>query len=341
MKFTKRLGLAAATLIAAVGLAACGNEEEATNESGAVAQAESVTIGYFPNMTHISTIVALEKGFYAEQLGADVTINTKTVSDGGSFMEAMSTGNIDFGTVGPTPALNTFIKNPQHEIIAGAVNAGAVLVAREGSGIKTIADLDGKTVAIPTIGSTQDIMLMKSLKDAGLSVKTSGGTVNTIKQAPADTAALFLQEQIDAAATQEPWGVNLEQTANAILVLGADEFAWGNDSTNTVLVATKKFTGEQADLTAKALKAHAQAIEFIKANEEEAIDLFIAHIKEITGKELSKEEVTAASKRLIPTTDVNEDVLKEMAQISKEAGYINTDNIDGLVNLTYLQNAVK
>jgi len=34
-------------------------------------------------------------------------------------------------------------------------------------------------------------------------------------------------------------------------------------------------------------------------------------------------------------------VLKEMATISKEAGYITTDNIDGLVNLTYLEEVLK
>ena len=340
MKLTKRLGLAAAALVAAVGLAACGNDADSSSAETVTKKAETVKIGYFPNMTHISTIVALEKGFYQEQLGEDVKIETVVVSDGSAFMENMSTGAIDFGTVGPTPALNTFIKNPKHEIISGAVNGGAVLVAREDSGITSVADLAGKTVAIPTIGSTQDIMLMKALKDAGLSVKTSGGTVNTIKQAPADTAALFIQKQIDAAATQEPWGVNLEKNANATLVLGPDKFAWGNESTNTVLVATTDFTSKQAELTKKALKAHIQAIEFIKENEEEAIDLFIAHIKEITGKELSKEEVTLASKRLVPTTDVNEQVLKEMAEISKEAGYIATDDITGLINLSYL-NEVK
>ena len=151
MKLTKRLGLAAAALVAAVGLAACGNDADSSSAETVTKKAETVKIGYFPNMTHISTIVALEKGFYQEQLGEDVKIETVVVSDGSAFMENMSTGAIDFGTVGPTPALNTFIKNPKHEIISGAVNGGAVLVAREGSGITSVKDLDGKKVAIPTI----------------------------------------------------------------------------------------------------------------------------------------------------------------------------------------------
>ena len=341
MKWNKFL-LFALVAIITTALTACGGDDNnSATEGGEKDSAKEVRIGYFPNMTHIATIIALEKGFYEEQLGGDIDITTRTFNDGSSFMEGMSTDAIDLGTVGPTPALNNYVKNPEHEIIAGAVNGGAVLVVGADSGIDSVEDLAGKTVAIPTFGSTQDVGLMKVLQDAGLDVVNSGGDVNTVKQAPADTASLFLQGQIDAAATQEPWGVNIEMNAGAKLLLGPDEFAWGNDSTNTVLVATKDFTSANPELTKKVLAAHSQAIDFINDNPEEAIQLFLDHVKEITGKELSKEEVEKAFERLTPTTAVDEDVLKEMATISKNAGYISTDDIDGLVNLSYLEGAAK
>ncbi len=341
MKWNKFLLFALVAIVTTV-LAACGGDDNnSATEGGEKDSAKEVRIGYFPNMTHIATIIALEKGFYEEQLGGDIDITTRTFNDGSSFMEGMSTGAIDLGTVGPTPALNNYVKNPEHEIIAGAVNGGAVLVVDADSGIESVEDLAGKTVAIPTFGSTQDVGLMKVLQDAGLDVVNSGGDVNTVKQAPADTASLFLQGQIDAAATQEPWGVNIEMNAGAKLLLGPDEFAWGNDSTNTVLVATKDFTSGNPELTKKALAAHSQAIDFINNNPDEAIQLFLDHVKEITGKELSKEEVKKAFERLTPTTTVDEDVLQEMATISKNAGYISTDDIDGLVNLSYLEDATK
>jgi NitT/TauT family transport system substrate-binding protein len=341
MKKFNKFWLLTVLAVVAVVLAACGDDKDATESSAEQNTAKEIRIGYFPNMTHIATIIALEKGYFEEQLGKDVEIKTSTFSDGSAFMEAMSTDAIDFGTVGPTPALNNYVKNPAHEIVAGAVNGGAVLVVGKDSGIESVEDLAGKTVAIPTFGSTQDIALMKALQDAGLKVKASGGDVNTVKQAPADTAALMLQGEIDAAATQEPWGVNIETNAGAKLLLSEDKFAWGNESTNTVVVAKKDFSSKNPELVTAALKAHAQAIEFINENPEEAIDLFLTHVKEITGKDLSKEEVEKAFERLTPTTDVNEDVLKEMAAISKDAGYITSDNIDGLVNLTYLQDALK
>lgn len=165
-------------------LSACGgsSEENETNE---------VTIGYFPNLTHIATIVGLENGYFEEEFGEDITLKTKTVTNGGLFMEAMATETIDVGTVGPGPLLNIYVKDPSYHIISGAVNGGAVLVADNDSGVTELADLDGKRVAIPVIGSTQDVMLRKALQEVDLSPTTSGGTVELYAAAPADTTTLF------------------------------------------------------------------------------------------------------------------------------------------------------
>ena len=95
-------------------------------------------IGYFPNLTHSATIIALEKGYFKEAFGKNVKIETKTVANGGLFMEAMATKAIDVGTVGPGPLLNFYVKNPKYHLISGAVNGGAVLVANKSSNIKDI-----------------------------------------------------------------------------------------------------------------------------------------------------------------------------------------------------------
>jgi len=336
MKRTGWRSILGSIAAAALLLAGCGAGGGAASKP-----ADTVRLGYFPNLTHMSAIVALEKGFFQEELGKDIKLETKTFANGGLFMEAMSTNQIDFGYVGPGPAMNNYLKNPAHQLLAGAVNGGAVLVVRGDANIASVKDLDGKRVAIPVIGSTQDVMLRKALKDVGLGIKTNGGTVDIIAQAPADTAALFLQKDVDGAATQEPWGVNLETKAGGKVLLNWDQFAWGKDSTNTVVVGTKAFTGANPELTKKLLKAHVRAIEFIEQNPDEARQLLIKHIKGLTNKELKEEEVKAAMERSKATYEVNEQVLKEMAAISKEAGYTQSDNIDGFINLTFLQEVTK
>ncbi|WP_342504919.1 aliphatic sulfonate ABC transporter substrate-binding protein [Sporosarcina sp. FSL K6-2383] len=300
------------------------------------AGSKEVNIGYFPNLTHMATIVALEKGYFAEEFGEDIKINTKTVSNGGLFTEAMVTKSIDVGTVGPGPLLNLYVKDPNYHIISGAVNGGAVLVASEHSNITDLAHLDGKKVAIPVIGSTQDVMLRKALNDVGLKPTSNGGTVELFAAAPADTATLFIQKSVDAAATQEPWGYILETQANGKLLLDWESFAWGKESTNTVVAATKNFVSNEKFLTAY-LTAHTKAVNFIKQNPEESQELVIKHIKDLTGKEINKEELQVAFSHLEVTTAVNEQVIQEMADISKEAGYVQSSEIKGLVQLEQLK----
>ncbi|PWA10428.1 aliphatic sulfonates ABC transporter substrate-binding protein [Pueribacillus theae] len=315
-------------------LAACGKDDK--EASGDSTKQATVKIGYFPNLTHIATIVGLEKGYFKEELGDDVEITTKTVSNGGLFMEAMATKAIDVGTVGPGPLLNFYVKNPKFHIISGAVNGGAVLVASEASGVKDLADLDGKRVAIPVIGSTQDVMLRKALQEVDLKPTTNGGTVELFASAPADTVSLFIQDQVEAAATQEPWGYVLETQAKGKLLLDWDEFAWGKESTNTVVAASEDFL-KKKELVKAYLAAHKKSVEFIQENPAEAQDVVMKHIKDLTGKELNKEEVEAAFSKLEVTTDVNEKVIQEMADISLEAEYVPNNNIDGMIDLSFLE----
>lgn len=320
-------------------LAACSGQNESGEKSTSSGKKE-VKIGYFPNLTHMATIVALEKGFFTEEFGKDVKITTKTVTNGGLFMEAMATKAIDIGTVGPGPVLNFYVKDPRYHILSGAVNGGAVLVASEKSGVKDLKDLDGKKVSIPVIGSTQDVMLRKALKEVGLKPKSSGGTVDLFAAAPADTTTLFMQNSVDAAATQEPWGYILETQAKGKLLLDWDKFAWGKDSTNTVVTAREDFMKNE-DLVKAYLRAHVKAVNYIKEHPEESKKLVADHLKKLTGKEINPDELNAAFSRLEVTTNVNENVVQEMADISKEAKYIPSSDIKGLIDLKYLEEVNK
>ena len=178
-------------------------------------------------------------------------------------------------------------------------------------------------------------MLRKALKDVGLKPLANGGTVEMFVAAPADTATLFIQKSLDAAAIPEPWGYILETQANGKLVLDWDSFAWEEKSTNTVVVASKKFL-ENEELVKAYLTAHVRAVEFIEQNPEESQILVSKHIKELSGKVVEKAELEVAFERLKVTTSVNEEIIQEMADISKEAGYITNSDIKGLIQLDQL-----
>ncbi|WP_017729103.1 ABC transporter substrate-binding protein [Halalkalibacterium ligniniphilum] len=328
------------TLLGVV-LAGCGSSGNGGEGDSASEEKTEVKIGYFPNLTHIATIVALEKGFFAEAFGEDVEIQTQTFNNGGLFMEGMATDAIEIGTVGPGPAMNFYLRDPSYHIVSGAVNGGAVLVVRGDSDIETVADLDGKRIAIPVIGSTQDIMLRKALQEVGLKPTSSGGTVEMMAAAPADTSTLFLQEDVDGAATQEPWGQVLETQAGGRTLLDWDEFAWGEESTNTVVVASDSLLESHPEMVEKYLEAHLRAVQFIQDEPAESQQLVVDHLKELTGQELNIDELAAAMERLTVTYEVNEEVIQEMATIGMEAGYTDSDDLEGFIDLSHLENVLE
>src|SRR5512133_940940 len=80
---------AVALVVALTGLAACGSSDKAS--SGPV----TLRLGYFPNLTHATPIVGVNKGYFAGALGKNVKLETKTFNAGPEAIEALFSGAID------------------------------------------------------------------------------------------------------------------------------------------------------------------------------------------------------------------------------------------------------
>jgi NitT/TauT family transport system substrate-binding protein len=59
-----RVALAVGAVFATLGVAACGGDTQAAGAAPAV-----VRLGYFPNLTHATPIVAEKEGFFRRHLG--------------------------------------------------------------------------------------------------------------------------------------------------------------------------------------------------------------------------------------------------------------------------------
>lgn len=108
---TLRRGLAAAAALPllAVALTACGygsdaEEDDTKNLSagGEKLSADSVKIGYFPNLTHATALVGIQEGLIAKELGG-TSVKPSTFNAGPSEIEALNGGSIDIGFIGPSP----------------------------------------------------------------------------------------------------------------------------------------------------------------------------------------------------------------------------------------------
>src|SRR2546425_2882759 len=73
----RRRSLLAVGLVvaSAVVLAACGSNDK-SSEAEASSAPVTLRLGYFPNITHASAIVGVEKGFFAQALGPNKLATT-------------------------------------------------------------------------------------------------------------------------------------------------------------------------------------------------------------------------------------------------------------------------
>lgn len=329
--------LLALTLLLVIGIAAaCGGSEEAGGEADKTAK-EKVVIGYFPNIDHAPAMVAREKGYYEEALGENVEIEYRTFPDGGTFMTALKAGEIDAGLVGPGPVLNNYSNGADVKIIGGASSGGTVVVASQQSGIESLKDMKGKTFITPGIGCTHDVQFETYLMEQGIEGLASariGGSIKHVTGNPATYQGMFETGKVDLAAVPEPWASILVENG-AKIVVSTEEIAYGENLPNVVLAATGPLVKEKNEIVQGIVNAQQKSVDFINNNREEAVDIAIKSIKDLTKQEMDKEIVTKAMDRMTYTTEIDEEVLKEFGQSSFELEFLKeAPNFDGLVQVS-------
>lgn len=289
---------------------------------------EELTIGYFNNVTHAQALYMKATGSMEEVLPDGMKVNWTAFNAGPAEVEALFAGDIDIGYIGPVPAVTANVKSKSDvKILSGVSKAGAVLVKSPEAEIQSAADLDGKTVAIPQIGNTQHLCLLKLLEDNGLSPADKGGTVNVTAVENADVMNMMDQGNIDAALVPEPWGTTLEKNG-AQIVLDYDEVYKGGDYPVAVVVVRSEFMEENPEAVEAFLAEHEKVTDYITANVPDASAVVNKEINDATGKSLDEAVLSGAFGKIVFTTDVNEDAIREFADISLEQEFIMEDYKD-------------
>lgn len=306
--------------------------------------APQLRLGVFPNVTHAAGLVGIQKGLFQKELsqtGPGTKLVVRDFANGSQVSEAFAAGAIDASYVGPGPAINAFLRGVPIQIYAGAANAGAVLVARSGSGVRNVKALSGKKVAVPTRGSTQDISLRHLLHENGLKATDEGGTVTVIPIDPANMPAAFATNQVDAALVQEPWGAVME--SQGARLIANEKAIWnGGDYTTTVLVVNTDYAKKNPDAVKALIRGHLSAINFIRSSNAGAQKAISDAIYSFTGKRPSVSDLFKGLSRTKVTSDINLKVLAEYAQLNKEAGFAReVPDLSKLVDLSLVRSGGK
>jgi len=194
-------GLALGATVALTGL---------SGSTAAWADNAVVRIGY----QKYGTLTVLKAKGDLEKRLTPLGVNVKWVEfpAGPQLLEGLNVGSIDFGTVGEAPPIFAQAAGADLVYVANQPPAPAAeaIVVPKGSGVKSVADLKGKKIALNK-GSNVHYLLVKALEKAGLKYTD----VQTIFLPPADARAAFERGSVDAWAIWDPFLAAAEKQIGA------------------------------------------------------------------------------------------------------------------------------
>ena len=332
------VGMLVAVLLAACGSAGATGDAGSTDDAAAQgAAADTLNLGYFPNVTHAPALVGDRAGIFAEALGDDVELKTQFFNAGPEATEALFGEAIDATFIGPNPAINAFAQSNGEavRIVSGTTSGGAFLVVRKG--IESVEDLRGATVASPQLGNTQDVALRAWLADEGMKTdETGGGDVAIQPQANADALAAFVAGEIDGAWVPEPWATRmLREGVGRVLVDERDLWPDGAYVTTHLLVRTE-YLQANPQIIKGLLTGLVEAIELTTDDPAQAKKLVNDGIAELTGEPIAPDVLDAAFQNLTFTTDPVAASLEESKNDAVSIGLLDKVDLTGIHDLTLL-----
>jgi NitT/TauT family transport system substrate-binding protein len=336
------------TLLLVLGLAAaaCGGGGKTPAASdGATADAGTIRLGHFPNVTHATAIVGVEKGIFQKHLG-ETKVDVKTFNAGGDAVTAIVAEQLDATYVGPNPAINAYAKEGKAiRIISGATSGGAFLVVKpeitKPEDLAPVGD-KRKVIASPQLGNTQDVALRAWLKEKGYeTTATGGGDVEVKPQENAQSLETFKSGLIDGAWVPEPWATRLVQEGGG-KVLVDERDLWPNGRyVTTHLIVRTKYLDEHPDQVKALLEAHLEADDFIRKNADEAKQLVNRGIEKITSKPIADKVLDAAWENLTFTVDPVSSSLQKSADEAIELKLLDPVDLKGIYDLEPLNALLK
>jgi NitT/TauT family transport system substrate-binding protein len=300
-------------------------------------------LGFLANITHEPALIGIAKGFFAKDLGKNVTLKTSVFSSGTEETTALLAGQLDAAYVGPNPAINAWQKSngTAIKIISGAASGGASLVVKKG--ITSASQLKGKSLATPSLGNTQDVALRYWLKQHSMTTTPTGGGDVSIKPIKPNSAAVleFASHQIDGGWEPEPYATEMVLDGGTRLVNEASLWPGGNFVT-TNLVITQSFLKAHPSTVNGLLKGQIQANTYINASPSAAASAANAELTKLLGKGLKPNVLSAALQYIHFTNDPIATSLAADAQHAVAVGLLTpVKNLSGIYDLGPLNAQLK
>lgn len=308
-------------------LAACGGGDDGSSSAAAPGESSElreVTVGMLPIVPTAALYAGIEEGFFEER---NIEITVETGQGGAALLPAVMAGQIDFATSNPVSLLQARGEGLDVRAIAHWTSALSEsdtdingVVAAEGSGIESAADLAGATVAVNTLNGMGGLTIREAVRQDGGDPEA----VNFIELPFPDMPAALAGGNVDAVWVPEPFLSGLQAAGNTVVTYSSMESVPGHPT--QLFFTSAQLMESDLQLVEDFTAAIEETLEFADENPD-AVRAQIAQVLPQLPPEV------AENARLEEFgTDLRRDQIEQLGELMVEAGLLEDDaDVDGLL----------
>jgi len=217
------------------------------------------------------------EAYYARELGlyakAGLNVEVLTLASGAAIAAAVAGGAVDVGIATPVSLASAATRGIPFVYIVGAaitnvrVPSGLVCV-QSASPIRGPKDLEGKTIGVPSLGSSGDLALRLWLVQGGADL----ATVHIVETSFAAMGPAIERGRLDAAEISEP-ALTGALSANNVRSIGDPFLAFGPEILVAGWFATSGFVQKNPERSRKVAGVLADAGRWANAHHDESAEI--------------------------------------------------------------------
>lgn len=262
----------ALAVAASLFVAACGGddsaEQSAAQGGGGACEPTTLTVGILPIVETAPLTIAQQQGFFEEE---NLTVKTEMAPGGAAIIPAVLGGSQQIGWGNTPSTLIASARGLPVRVIApgGTTGVGeedvSAIVTGKGSDIRTPADVEGKSVAVPTLNSLAEYAVRAALQEEGV----DHTKVEFIEVPFPDMAAALESGDVAAAFVVEPFRT-IAAGAGTRTLLQPYTTISDKPFENTQWITSEKFLQEDRAAVGCFVRAITKANEYAAENPDDA-----------------------------------------------------------------------
>ena len=219
-----------------------------------------LNVGYLPVTCHLTCPVT----DFATRTSRETRFDSQRFTDFPTVVETMKSGRLDATFMIAPLAMKLREQGVPIKILYLGHRDGSTVMVQKDSPAKSLRDLRGKTFAIPSKYSNQNLVIHKLMEDQGV----KADEIRFVEMPPPDMPGALASKAIDAYFVGEPHAARAELDGSGRVLYHAKDI-WPQ-FISCVLVATEKLIREKPDVVRDLVRGIAESGEWAETHRLEA-----------------------------------------------------------------------